>query len=632
MKDDKCVHLDFHTSELIEGVGALFSEDEFEKNLRVSKIDSITLFAKCHHGCFYYEDTKFFKHPYLATNLLDRQVAVCKKMGISSKIYVSAGFDEYIAKKHPEWQVVTKDGQPKPTTGFHRVCFNTPYLELLKEQTAEVVKKYMPDGIFMDIVADEPCYCEYCKAEMKSRGVDENDTYGVNKLAKDVFNRYAGAIKEVVSAIKPDCMIFHNAGDFPVGREDRLACCDQLETESLPTAFWGYDHFPLSMAYIRRKGKNCIGMTGKFHKGWGEFGSFKYENALKYEASQCLALDAGFSVGDQLHPSGAMDAYTYENIGKANAYVKERAKWRGGNFLAEMALYSTRAQAGRNGIARILFEEKILFDLIDENEISNKYKLIVLADDNELTKSEYEKLKVYVNGGGKVLAIGKNNVYDGKTAFDLGCEFLGKDDQTPCYIKALYDLKFANQMSLVAYENSYNIKPTGKILAEKYSPYFTKQGERFCSHLHTPYDPNKKSAMITQGKDGIYIATDVFSQYAKDGSLTAKQVVAPLLTMLLGEKTVITDLPSSGKVALYDKDGKTVCHLWYANTIKRGDGVEIIEDIVTISAVNVSIKLAKKPQKVIAQPSGENLEFSYKNGRVNFTIKDFNCYQIIEIE
>jgi hypothetical protein len=148
--------------------------------------------------------------------------------------------------------------------------------------------------------------------------------------------------------------------------------------------------------------------------------------------------------------------------------------------------------------------------------------------------------------------------------------------------------------------------------------------------LHTPYDPEKVSAGITEGADGIYIASDLFSQYATDGSLTARQLVAPLLDRLLGERTVITDLPTPGKAALYQKNGKTVCHLWYANTIKRGDGVEIVEDIVTLSKVTTSIKCDKQ-NKVVLQPANQELEFEYKDGRVYFSIKDFNCYEIVEI-
>ena len=119
--------------------------------------------------------------------------------------------------------------------------------------------------------------------------------------------------------------------------------------------------------------------------------------------------------------------------------------------------------------------------------------------------------------------------------------------------------------------------------------------------------------------------------YANDGSLTAKQLIAPLLDRLLGERTLTTDLPTSGKAALYAKGGKKVCHLWYANTMKRGNGVEVIEDIVTLSRVTASIKCDEKPTQVVLQPNNEKLDFSYVDGRVSFEIKDFNCYAIIEI-
>ena len=149
--------------------------------------------------------------------------------------------------------------------------------------------------------------------------------------------------------------------------------------------------------------------------------------------------------------------------------------------------------------------------------------------------------------------------------------------------------------------------------------------------MHTPYDPEKVSAAITEGADGIYIASNLFAQYAKDGSLTAKQLIAPLLDRLLGERTVLTNLPASGKAVLYAKDGKTICHLLYANTIKRGGGVEIIEDIVTLAEVKVSLKCKNPPKQVLLQPEGKSIAFEYVNGRVNFTLSNFNCYQIVEL-
>jgi hypothetical protein len=65
-----------------------------------------------------------------------------------------------------------------------------------------------------------------------------------------------------------------------------------------------------------------VARTGKFHTSWGEFGGFKQPDALIYECSQMAALGARCLVGDQLHPSGAIDAATYRSIGPAFARIE----------------------------------------------------------------------------------------------------------------------------------------------------------------------------------------------------------------------------------------------------------------------------------------------------------------------
>ena len=42
------VHLDFHTSEKIDGIGSRFDKKQFQNALKKGHIESITLFSKCH--------------------------------------------------------------------------------------------------------------------------------------------------------------------------------------------------------------------------------------------------------------------------------------------------------------------------------------------------------------------------------------------------------------------------------------------------------------------------------------------------------------------------------------------------------------------------------------------------------
>ena len=61
----KCVHLDFHTSPDIEGIGEEFNKEEFASTLKEAKVDLITVFAKCHHGYCYYPTKVGKMHPHL---------------------------------------------------------------------------------------------------------------------------------------------------------------------------------------------------------------------------------------------------------------------------------------------------------------------------------------------------------------------------------------------------------------------------------------------------------------------------------------------------------------------------------------------------------------------------------------
>ena len=636
--DSRCVHLDFHTSELVPDVGAKFDKQKFIDILKKAKLNSITLFAKCHHGCFYYKDSKFFVHPNMKGSLLDEQLAACKEAGVSAKIYISAGIDEHISRQHPEWLRREHYGEDQDPKDYRRLCFNNGYLDILKEQTREVVEKYKPDGVFFDIISTWPCYCDNCLAEMKKRGLNPAVPKEAQIINDEVNDRYYREIEKIVKGISPKTQIVHNI-PYHVSVQRDIDANDQIEVESLPTGGWGYDNFPAVVSYLRRQGKNMVGMTGKFHRSWGEFGGYKYPEALKFEAALDLAFGTGMNVGDQMHPSGVIDDYTYDMIAETFDWFSCRQPYSGGEFLPELALYSpflgdyTDLDA-RTGASRILFEDKYLFDMIGEDEISEKYPLIVIATAKPLTVSETEKFKKYVLSGGKIFAEGLAAESLQSAGVDLGFKNMTEDEEAPCYFTPRYKISAANGVPLVIYGKAWTAEAVGEVVCDKYSPYFKRSEKAFCSHAQTPCDYGKKSVGITVGKNGVAVFADLFTLYASDGGLTAKALISPLISRLTdGNKRITTSLPTSGKVTLYKKGESEILHLAYANTMVRGGGktpVEIIEDIVTLSNVSVSLK-DKKPTKLILQPDGKEIPFSYNDGRIEFELKDFNCYAAVEI-
>src|SRR5579875_2687678 len=65
-------------------------------------------------------------------------------------------------------------------------------------------------------------------------------------------------------------------------RQD-LKYSNHIEIESLPGGAWGYGFFEVAVRYLRNLGAETTGMTGRFHRSWGDFGSIRNQAALDYE-------------------------------------------------------------------------------------------------------------------------------------------------------------------------------------------------------------------------------------------------------------------------------------------------------------------------------------------------------------
>ena len=260
------VHLDCHTGGAIPGVGSKFSKENFQEALKTGHVDSITLFSKCHHGFSYHPTEVGVMHPGLnGFDLLKAQIEAAHEIGVKTPVYLSAGLDHGIERKHPEWLLRDRDeslgGFDFTVPLFRRVCFNSPYLDYLCEQIKEVLRNYDADGIFLDIVGVRHCYCQNCINKLLERGLDPYDPDNIAMLGEETHAMYLKRIREAVDSVAPGCRIFHNSGHVTRGRHDYAFANSHLELESLPTGGWGYDHVPLSAAYTRTLGMDFLGMT-----------------------------------------------------------------------------------------------------------------------------------------------------------------------------------------------------------------------------------------------------------------------------------------------------------------------------------------------------------------------------------
>ena len=648
------VHLDFHTSEHIEDIGKKFDKKQFQTALKKGHINSITLFSKCHHGWAYHPSKANEIHPHLDFDLLGAQIQAAHEIGVKTPIYLSAGLDEKMAHRHPEWLVRNLDesttwAKDFTEPGYHKMCMSSPYLDYLVKQIEEVCKNYDADGIFLDIAGVQPCYCQNCIAEREELGLNPYDENDVLKHAETVYKRYAEKTRAAVDKYKPNLPLFHNGGHIRQGRRDLVNCNTHLELESLPTGGWGYDHFPFSARYCQGLGVDYLGMTGKFHGSWGEFGGFKHPNALRFEVALAAANGAKCSVGDQLSPSGEMDMVTYDLIGSAYSELEEKEEWLDNvESVADIAIISLEAYVGDlstgqmtkvddsgSGVCRIMLEGKYLFDVIDFESDLSKYKVIILPDVIRADTDFAKRLREFCDCGGKVLATGKSALYENSNEFclNLGAEWIKENPYKPDYFRPLEKIKDMGDTGYIMYGNGEKIRCIGNELGIRENPYFNRTRAHFCSHQHTPNSCEYGGTGMTEGKDGIYIAWNIFADYAQSGELHLKQMAIFALDRLLDTaKTLKTNLPAQGIVTLMKQNDRLICHLLYASPVKRGNGIEVIEDIVPIYNVELAIKTDKKINKVYLAPQKEDIDFTYENGYISVKLDKIECHQMVVFE
>jgi len=647
------VHLDFHTSEHIPDVGADFDPDEFAATLQNAHVDSVTCFARCHHGWIYF-DTKVHperRHPTLRRNLLKEQIEACHARGIRVPIYITVQWDLYTAERHPEWVSLSETGALRGTPpyepGFYRfLCVNTPYRDFLKEHVREVLTTFPTDGLFFDIVQPLDCSCRACREGMLAEGLEPSLAEHRRQYGRRVINEFKREMTQFVRQYNETCTIFYNAGHISPRHRAAVDAYTHFEIESLPSGGWGYMHFPVTCRYARHLGVEVLGMTGKFHTSWGDFHSFKNEAALQFECFHALALNAKCSIGDQLHPSGRLCTATYDLIGSVYADVERMEPWcRHAVPVTEIGVFTPeeftegRQNSPITGATRILQEGAHQFDILDSQSDVSRYRVLILPDEIPLSPSFAAKLRDYLAAGGALLASFESGLNEEKTAFALealGVRYEGPAPYSPEFIVPTGALG----ANLPAVEHVLYLRGTqvealegAEVLATTTLPYFNRTYKHFCSHRHTPSAGVPGAPAVVRNGNALYFAHPVFTQYHRNAPRWVKRLVLNALNLLLPEPLVRLNAPSSTIATLNEqpRENRWVLHLLHYVPERRGQEFDTIEDVVPIFGIQVSVRVPRAVREVRTAPEGESLSFRQHGDRIDFTLSYLDGHQMIAI-
>jgi hypothetical protein len=429
-----------------------FDPDQWFRLYEESDLDHVWVFCKGHHGEAYYPTKVGHVHPGLKVDFVKAFSDRLRPKGIAFHAYYCIGFDDWAVLHHPQWALLDEEGKnrrvgsgdnPHARGQFHWTCVNTPYRQYVMEQLTEIVKGYNPDGIFLDIVGQPLCYCNYCSDLYRAR-------YGHDIPRGAAADRYwhetgeflyqttqLGFVKDAIATVRgldSKAAITINGGHLDF-RKELMDLLDYTFAEPFAGNY-------LSAMFARGTGK--VPQIGPGLVAWAYDPSpdsiFRVESAM-IAAQNCRV----FMYSETMRQDGILDPLWFREMGagykeieKIQPYLTDRDSvpcvailFSANTQFNDRSDLSTVLKGAMEAGAHSQFPSDILPDWKLEAENLAAYQAVVLPEVTCMSSSDVEALDRFVKSGGLLIATGLTGTKqaDGQVrpnfalAELMGCDF-----------------------------------------------------------------------------------------------------------------------------------------------------------------------------------------------------------------
>jgi hypothetical protein len=661
------VHLDFHTTPLIGDVASEFDARAFAETFRAAHVDSVNVFAKCHHGQCYYPTKTGTAHPALkGRDLLGEQIEALHRLGIRAPIYTPIAWEEDAAAKHPEWRMQRRDGAyaqvgrhapsspPNQAPWYFNNFLHADFQDYLEAHFRELVSRYGKDvdGFWIDIVffPGDACWSDASRAFRAKLGLLGDDRATQAKFESAGQRAFCGRFTKLIRGLAPQASVFYNSTnplytDSRYGNRARHALQTHWELESLPSGFWGYQHFPRLARAFGHWGKPWCAMTGRFQKMWGDFGGVKPQAALEFECFRAQALGGANSVGDQLPPRGRLDRGAYDLIGAVYAqcaaaepfYASSQALPQVGIVAPgapelDSALTDKALEGAVQMCEELHYETVVLDDAADLRGLD----VVILPDWVRPTAALVKKLAAYRAAGGRLLLSGRAAFLDNDRALLPGLPLrrLGTVDKFPTYWRVAPEFVPALARSERVFYSAGEEVVAGagtKVLARRVLPYFRRTEAAYCSHFQTPPRAQAdKHPAIVEGKGFVYFADPVFTDYRQAGNTAARDAVAAALRRLIGEAPYGAGLPTTVLSVPRRRGRDLLLTLLHYIPTRKALEIDMIEertsfagDVLRLPAAARTVHVFGSAEKLARDPATGGFILPVTKGRLLLEVPGF---------
>jgi hypothetical protein len=595
--DLRQIHLDFHTPDFVN-VGEQFDPVAFFDTLEAAGVNSIAAFALCHHGNSYFDTTTGRRHPGLDFDLFGRMAEEAAKRPVQLLAYFSQNVNEVQAQLHPEWAAIHPDGRPVNSQILQDgselfwtwLCPNRGRLieDFFLPQVQEVLERYPVDGVFVDMPGYLPnsCFCDACVAKMRAQGLDPENHSEHGHFNVLTNQQVARDLRVLMDRVQPGLRLEMGPFNAFGEAEKAVGVLSEFYLESL--AFQtGWQYFPMAARYFRKYGLPAVGITGRFLKNWGDFGTVASAAQLKVCLGMHLLAGLSSCIGDHLHNSGALDKAVYEIIGEAYRFIAPRQPYCVGmtpvREAAVLVPQGEEANAAVNdmnspyslandaykGACKMLIEGHYQYELVSPTDPLDGYKLLVVT--NGFFGVDFvEKVRAFLTAGGTLVASAHGLTPVDPAARAAWQAMLGIASCAPSadqgeFIEVTAPSLAADLPPMPHYLHvpamDAAFAPAVEALGVSWRSACVRSRETHYGHFHGPHDHQAGTALgVTRVGAGtaVLLAPQLFAAYLHTGYFALRVLVRNLLDTYLPTRALRTNAPGLVEIALGEKDGRLI--------------------------------------------------------------------------
>jgi hypothetical protein len=649
------IHFDFHAGSDCNEIGKNVDERMVENIVSQVKPDFIQVDCKGHPGYSSYPTRVGNPAPGFVKDQLKIWRQVTAKNGIALYMHYSGVWDGRAIQLHPSWAAVNADGSlSKSNTSVFG-----PYVDsLLIPQLKELSKDYYVDGVWID----GDCWAHQVDYSIRARTLFTQKT-GITGIPmhpgdpdwREFLNFNRQGFRDYVTHYTNELHKFNP--DFQVASNWAFSTL-MPEPVSIPVDFISGDFSPLNSMnsarlegrFIRHQGKPWDLMAWGFSWFYNEAGSQSVKSIpqIQQELATVMSLGGGVQIYLSQKRDGSVYEWTIPLLAGVSSFVRARQPFcqhatpvpQIGLILSEFALgekinspfggfgmdqvplkgvliggFRVETESLQGVLNCLLASQKVV-DVVAEHQLDNiqEYPLMVYPEWDTLTVSFKDKLLRYVSAGGKLLVVGPRAAKQFQDAIQV--DFIGQPSISDNGLE--FGGWLGNSLSL---SQEIQVKGSARPFG-KYFRHWDMEGPSCIAATITPYGKGQIAALYMNiGSAYLYRSTPVVREFL---DALIRELQPDLMTEVKGSHLVDVTLNKLGNA--------TILNLVNAAGPHDNDKVLVYDEIPALGPIQIGIRIAEKPKRVMLQPENRALPFTYKNGIIQCSIPSLEIHDMVVIE